>query len=70
LVANACLPGEAWRAVMTTPAVMTRSETTWPTIAAAPPRRMAPSHKRLSPMEMTGSAVVTMAWTGARNLPC
>jgi len=55
---------------MTTPAVMIRSETTSPTIAAAPPRRIAPSHNRLSPIEMTGSAVVTMDWTGARNLPC
>jgi hypothetical protein len=55
---------------MTTPAVMIRSETTSPTIAAGLSRRTTPSNKRPSPMEMTGSAVVTMDWTGARNLPC
>ena len=55
---------------MTIPTVMTSSETTTPAIAAGLLRSREPSHRTLSPMDMTGSVVVRMAWTGARNLPC
>ena len=54
----------------TIPAVMTSSETTTPAIAAGLLCSLAPSHRMLSPMEMMGSVVVRMAWTGARNVPC
>jgi hypothetical protein len=55
---------------MTIPAVMTSSEITTPAIAAGLLCSREPSHRMLSPMEMIGSVVVRMAWTGARNRPC
>jgi hypothetical protein len=55
--------------VITIPTVISRSEATSPKTAAGLLRRTTPSHRMLSPMEMTGSAVVMMDWTGARNLP-
>ena len=55
---------------MTIPDVMTRSATISQAICAGPPRKATPSYRTPSPIEMRGSAVVTMAWTGARNLPC
>ena len=60
----------ATRAVMTIPAVISSSEATSPKMAAGPPRKTTPSRRTPSQMEMAGSAVVMIAWTGARNVPC
>ncbi len=56
-------------AVTTIPAIMTRRDATWPAIAPGVLRTCTPSHKMPRAIEMTGSAEVRIAWTGARNVP-
>jgi hypothetical protein len=52
------------------PTVISSSEATWPKMATGLLRKTTPSHATPSAMEMTGSAVVMIAWTGASKVPC
>lgn len=54
---------------MTIPTVISSSDATWPKTATGLVRRTTPSHSTPSAIETTGSVVVMMAWTGARNVP-
>ncbi len=61
--------GECW-AVMMIPAIITRIDITSPAIAAGLERTITFSHTMPRAIEMTGSAAVMIACTGARNVPC
>jgi hypothetical protein len=56
--------------VTTIPAVISSRNRTSPLTSAAPPRNRTLSHPTPSAIETTGSAEVTIAWTGARSVPC
>jgi hypothetical protein len=56
--------------VTTIPAVISSRNRTSALTFAAPPRNRTLSHPTPSAIEMTGSAVVMIAWTGASSAPC
>jgi hypothetical protein len=55
---------------MTIPAVRSSSDTTSPAMFAGPPRNLTASQPMPRAMEMTGSAALMIAWTGASKVPC
>jgi hypothetical protein len=56
--------------VTTIPAIISSRNRTSPLTFAAPPRNRTLSHPTPSAIEMTGSAAVMIAWTGASSVPC
>jgi hypothetical protein len=55
---------------MTIPAIISRIATTSPPISAGLLRNRTFSQRMPRAIEITGSAEVIIAWTGARNVPC